>query len=166
MLPIPLLCLTLLPSTLAHTQSTLFHRIYHPLDPPVQFSQRGSILISDSSATFQPAETYSDDLKYFADTLQSLDGALYEIALEREGDPTDWVFSSVKAVRLIPMLTWPFIVLFFNSVTCSCTLKITLSFTYLIMANHSLSTILYHLYPIMALVPKPKNQIPSYSLHL
>ena len=103
MLPIPLLCLTLLPSTLAHTQSRLFHRIYHPLDPPVQFSPRGSILISDSSAAFQPAETYSDDLRYFADTLQSLDGALYEVALEREGDPTDWVFSSVKAVRLIPL---------------------------------------------------------------
>jgi hypothetical protein len=84
------------------TTTTVLHRIYHPLLPPVQFSIRGSLLLSDGSVTFSSAETVAHDLRYFAESLQSLDGALYQIALERKGDPTQghWSFSSVNACHL------------------------------------------------------------------
>jgi hypothetical protein len=89
------------------TTTTVLHRIYHPLLPPVQFSIRGSLLLSDGSVTFSSAETVAHDLRYFAESLQSLDGALYQIALERKGDPTQghWSFSSVNAVR--PSFSFP-----------------------------------------------------------
>jgi hypothetical protein len=101
MLSALLLSLVFCTSIAAHSEHRIYHRIYHPLHKPTSFEPRGSIIISDQSAAFQPTETFSDDLRRFADSLQSLDGALYQVSLESEGDPIagHWPFSSVKAVR-------------------------------------------------------------------
>jgi ER membrane protein complex subunit 10 len=90
--------LPFLPVALA---STLLHRVYHPLEPIQQFVPRGVLSLDSSSPSLTPAETFQADLQLFAGSLTSLDGALYQVALEREGDHSEdqHSFSSVKAVR-------------------------------------------------------------------
>lgn len=87
------------------TQYKLYHRVYHPVAPQVLYTERGTLVISDSNhVAFEPSSTLAADLTNFAETLQSskgnLEGALYQVALEREGDmdDTSWDVSAVKVV--------------------------------------------------------------------
>jgi hypothetical protein len=98
------LCLLWLPFVLANPQWTLYHRIYHPLQDPVPFRERGSLFFSPSGPSFLPSANLAHDLANFAEGLHSLDGAhLYQVALERKDEIKGvWDFSSVKAVRSAP----------------------------------------------------------------
>ena len=82
----------------------LYHRIYHPsLAPHAEFALRGTL----HHAAVADAPTLPTDLVAFSnfisqlDTAEKLDGALYQLAFERESDLSseDWIISSVKAVR-------------------------------------------------------------------
>jgi len=83
----------------------LYHRIYHPtLAPDAQFSLRGTLDHGDVAN----APSLQTDLLSFSkfisqlDTTEKLNGALYQLAFERESDPSpeDWIISSVKACHL------------------------------------------------------------------
>lgn len=81
----------------------LFHRIYHPLNPqPVAFSERATVTLSGTNvAQLVTPDNVPNDLEEFAEVAHSLDGAFYQLALQREGDEHEghWAKSSVKAVR-------------------------------------------------------------------
>jgi hypothetical protein len=89
-----------------HTPTRLFHRIYHPTEAESAFSERGSVVISENNViSFQPSSSYAQDLIAFAESLRAIpdsaDLALYQVALEREGNTAQkWDFSSVKVVSL------------------------------------------------------------------
>lgn len=78
----------------------LFHRVYHPTGPEVAFSERGTLVFSETYAHFEPSPSLSADLSEFAESLEKLDGTLYQVALEREGETLEpqWDISSVKVV--------------------------------------------------------------------
>ncbi|KAJ7590850.1 hypothetical protein C8J56DRAFT_1047095 [Mycena floridula] len=84
-------------------QVTLLHRFYHPLVPEIPFSERGTVDFSANS--LQPLPTFSQDLHAFGEGLKidNADGALYQVALKREGAAGlqgEWDLSSVKACHL------------------------------------------------------------------
>lgn len=83
----------------------LYHRIYHPtFAPDARFSLRGTL----NNGAVAGAPGLQTDLTAFSkfisqlDTAEKLNGALYQLAFERESDvsPEDWIISSVKAVRI------------------------------------------------------------------
>lgn len=81
----------------------LLHRIYHPLNPePVAFSERATFTLTGANvAPLVTPENVPNDLEEFAEVAHILDGAFYQLALQREGDEHEghWAISSVKAVR-------------------------------------------------------------------
>jgi hypothetical protein len=83
----------------------LYHRVYHPaLAPDARFSLRGTLhdgAFTDASGLATDLASFSDLISRL-DTVQTLDGTLYQLAFERESDltPEDWIVSSVKAVSL------------------------------------------------------------------
>ncbi|KAF8897664.1 hypothetical protein BD779DRAFT_1492003 [Infundibulicybe gibba] len=100
--------LVLLPLVLAKDATyKLHHRVYHPAAPQVPFTERGLLTVADfDHVAFAPSSSFSQDLNSFAAVLQdldiNLDGALYQVALERESDTTEahWDLSSVKMCHL------------------------------------------------------------------
>ncbi|KAF8238814.1 hypothetical protein L208DRAFT_1429912, partial [Tricholoma matsutake] len=87
------------------TSFKLFHRLYQPTEEQTSFSERGLLLLSeDNVLSFQPSPSYVRDLNAFAQALRtasdSIDLALYQVALEREGDVKQWDISSVKVCHL------------------------------------------------------------------
>jgi hypothetical protein len=83
----------------------LFHRVYHPISPQIPFSKRGILIISDSNhVSFQPSQTLSRDLIHFAEALEATEGgaegALYQVALEREGDLVEG-HSDISSVKVV-----------------------------------------------------------------
>lgn len=79
----------------------VYHRLYEPNQPETPFIPRGTILIpANGDASFEPSASLVQDLSQFAETLQTVKGALYQVALEREGDkiPRQWDTSAVKVV--------------------------------------------------------------------
>jgi hypothetical protein len=77
----------------------VYHRIYEPNQPESLFLQRGAIVIPAlGDASFQPSSSLAQDLTQFADALQAVKGALYQVALEREGDGGQWDTSAVQVV--------------------------------------------------------------------
>ncbi|CAL1700551.1 unnamed protein product [Somion occarium] len=106
-----LLLLLFLPLVLAaDTSLRILHRVYHPKVPGIPFTERGSLLLSRSGpfpqVSLVPSEMLSTDLLEFAQTLHDADAygdsALYQVALEHEGDKdqSQWDVSSVKACHL------------------------------------------------------------------
>lgn len=94
------LLLSLLPLVVAD-DFRILHRVHNPLAPvPSPFSERG-ILSNTPTPLLIASDKLSDDLQQFAKAAQNLNGALYQVALEREGDEHEghWSISSVKAVR-------------------------------------------------------------------
>jgi hypothetical protein len=80
----------------------ILHRIHNPLAPvPSPFSERGILSNKPSIPLLVASASLGDDLLQFAETAQNLNGAFYQVALEREGDEHQgqWSISSVKAVR-------------------------------------------------------------------
>jgi hypothetical protein len=83
--------------------TALYHRIYHPaLAPTAKFSLRGTVhegAVVDASGLETDLATFAGFISQL-DTAGKLDGALYQLALERKSDllPEDWILSSVKAV--------------------------------------------------------------------
>lgn len=117
--------LFLLPLSLANEQRDdttvdsvrLYHRIFHPSLPQPLFYERASIRLAPNSrtASLVPSGSILTDLQHFAEIAQSVqdDGeALYQVALERDGDVDAgmWAISAVKAVSLI----FPFVIRFSN----------------------------------------------------
>lgn len=101
----------------AEVTFALHHRIYYPtIDKPFPFAPRGTLKLDDLAATpatggggilhaaLDAAESLESDLGAFAkiveDPARDLENAVYQVALEREGDegPAQWSVSSVKAV--------------------------------------------------------------------
>ncbi|KZT19269.1 hypothetical protein NEOLEDRAFT_1183517 [Neolentinus lepideus HHB14362 ss-1] len=98
-----LLAVLLVSSAAADPAPRLFHRVHHPaIQPPLAFSERGSFRLANSIATLDHSETYADDFAEFAAVLEEYPDALYQIAMEREGDKdeTHWDISSVRACHL------------------------------------------------------------------
>jgi len=81
----------------------LYHRVYHPtLAPAAEFSLRGTLHdgpVVDASGLETDLASFSKFISQL-DTAEKLNGALYQLALERDHDlsPEDWILSSVKAV--------------------------------------------------------------------
>jgi ER membrane protein complex subunit 10 len=95
------LLLSLLPLVVAE-DFRILHRVHNPLAPvPSPFSERGILSNTPSTPLLITSDKLGDDLQQFAKAAQNLNGALYQVALEREGDEHEghWSISSVKAVR-------------------------------------------------------------------
>ncbi|KAH9843856.1 uncharacterized protein C8Q71DRAFT_719541 [Rhodofomes roseus] len=99
------LLLAALPPALADASPRLFHRVVDPASPDAPFRPRAVLSVSASGpaarASLAPTQSLEADLSQFAATLHHTPGALYQVALEREGaDPSTWDISSVKACYL------------------------------------------------------------------
>ncbi|KAJ7283892.1 hypothetical protein C8J57DRAFT_1293889 [Mycena rebaudengoi] len=89
----------------------VYHRIYEPNQPESLFLQRGAIVIPAlGDASFQPSSSLAQDLTQFADALQAVKGALYQVALEREGDGGQWDTSAVQVCHLHQATSESFII--------------------------------------------------------
>lgn len=98
-----LVLLAFLSSVVAQSSFKIHHRVFHPSLQPFPYAERGTLIIAEHSATFQPSPSLPDDFAAFFELLQSLESpehALYQVALGNGGDG-QWDFSSVKVVRLI-----------------------------------------------------------------
>ncbi|KDQ64651.1 hypothetical protein JAAARDRAFT_201958 [Jaapia argillacea MUCL 33604] len=94
-----------LPLVRAQSQLRLFHRVYQPFDdPPPTFTLRGVVHDPSSSelVRVEHSETLAEDLVELYETAEHAPEALYQVALERDGDPdeTQWGISSVKLCHL------------------------------------------------------------------
>ncbi|KAJ7179011.1 hypothetical protein C8R46DRAFT_1072168 [Mycena filopes] len=82
----------------------VYHRIYEPKQPESPFTARGTILVPGGygDASFSPSPSLSEDLTKFSEQLQTVKGALYQVALELDVDkPGQWdVVSAVKVCHL------------------------------------------------------------------
>jgi hypothetical protein len=84
----------------------LYHRVFHPSQRDLPYAHRASISFPrDSNPIMVPSPHLYDSLVSFSEllgTLQNTDGALYQLALEHEGDTSNalWDISSVKIVCL------------------------------------------------------------------
>lgn len=86
----------------------LYHRIFHPSLSESLFYERASIHLAPDahSASLVPSGALQTDLEHLAKIAQSVQGgtdAIYQVALEREGDADagKWAISAVKAVSTI-----------------------------------------------------------------
>ena len=95
----------------------LYHRVFHPSLRDLPYAHRASISFTpDSNPVMVSSPQLYDSLVSFSEmleTLQYTDGALYQLALEHEGDTSNalWDLSSVKIVCLAVMN-------FFNNTSC------------------------------------------------
>jgi len=84
----------------------LYHRVFHPSQRDLPYAHRASISFPpNSNPTVVPSPQLYDTLVSFSkmlETLQNTDGALYQLALEHEGDASNalWDLSSVKICHL------------------------------------------------------------------
>ena len=96
--------LLLLLFPLAHAIS-IHHRLFHPTASPFEYALRAQISL-DSTAPFSPSlsEDISQQIRNLQDLNLDLDNALYQVALQRDGDQSNaqWDISSVKLVSLGP----------------------------------------------------------------
>ncbi|KAJ7781107.1 hypothetical protein B0H16DRAFT_1497102 [Mycena metata] len=90
----------------ADSTFNVYHRLYEPNQPEAfsTFTARGTILIPGGygDASFTPSPFLSEDLTKFAEQLQVVKGALYQVALELDAKkPGQWdVVSAVKVCHL------------------------------------------------------------------
>ncbi|KAJ6515759.1 hypothetical protein C8R45DRAFT_1086927 [Mycena sanguinolenta] len=87
----------------ADTSFNAFHRIYEPNQPETPFIARGTVLIpSNGAPSFQPSASLSQDLTQFAEKIQTVKDAMYQVALELDdARPGEWdVVSAVKVSHL------------------------------------------------------------------
>ena len=122
---------TLLLISLANAQSQpepicVQHRVVHPNLPITPWSQLGTIALPSlhsisplgSLATLVPSDTLLDDLVQFAESVDpAVEGAMYQVALERGATDDVWPTSVVKAVSHNPRTPHP-LMLISTSVTC------------------------------------------------
>jgi hypothetical protein len=151
-----------------HTSTRLFHRIYHPTEAQSAFSERGSVVISENNVvSFQPSSSYAQDLIAFAETLRTIpdgaDLALYQVALEREGDTVQkqWDVSSVKVVS--PASTagdgWPTLNLLSSATCTESRLKLFTCIHWIHrVSNHTPSTTLFPR-SLMKVLARSQDQI-------
>ena len=84
----------------------IYHRVFHPSQRDLPYALRASISFPpDSNPIMVPSPQLYDTLVSFSEmleTLQNPDSALYQLALEHEGDTSNalWDLSSVKIVCL------------------------------------------------------------------
>jgi len=84
----------------------LYHRVFHPSKSDLPYAHRASISFPpDSNPVMVPSPQLYDVLVSFSEmleTLQDPDGALYQLALQHEGDESNafWDISSVKICHL------------------------------------------------------------------
>ena len=84
----------------------LYHRVFHPSLRDLPYAHRASISFPpDSNPIMIPSPQLYNSLVSFSEmleTLQNTDGALYQLALEHNGDTSNalWDLSSVKIVTL------------------------------------------------------------------
>lgn len=98
------LLIAALPSALADASPRLFHRVVDPASPDAPFVPRALLSVTGSGpaarASLAPAQNLHADLAQFASAVHHTPDALYQVALERDADPSTWDVSSVKAVSL------------------------------------------------------------------
>ncbi|KAF8745971.1 hypothetical protein AX14_004265 [Amanita brunnescens Koide BX004] len=95
------LVLLLLP--LAHAIS-IHHRLFHPKASSFEYAPRAQLPL-DSAPPFSPSlsDDISQQIRSLQDLSLDLDNALYQVALQRDGDQSDsqWDISSVKLCHLL-----------------------------------------------------------------
>ncbi|KAF8195747.1 hypothetical protein K438DRAFT_1826463 [Mycena galopus ATCC 62051] len=87
----------------ADSSFNAFHRVYEPNQPEAPFTARGTVLIpGNGNPSFQPSASLSQDLTQLAEKLQTVKGAMYQVALELDDSrPGQWdVVSAVKVCHL------------------------------------------------------------------
>ncbi|KAJ7682666.1 hypothetical protein DFH06DRAFT_1314856 [Mycena polygramma] len=85
----------------ADSSYNVYHRLYEPNQPESPFSSRGTILIpGNGAASFQPSSSLSEDLTQFANQLQTVKGALYQIALELDATERPGQWDAVSAAKV------------------------------------------------------------------
>lgn len=86
----------------ADSSFNVYHRVYEPNQPESPFTARGTILIPASGhASFEPSSSLSQDLTQLAHKLQTVKGALYQVALELDGDARPGQWDAVSAVKIV-----------------------------------------------------------------
>ncbi|PPQ83274.1 hypothetical protein CVT25_004013 [Psilocybe cyanescens] len=90
-------------SVVSAADVVLHHRVFHPDLPAQPYLKRATVSLD--TATVEAVPTLAKDLVAFSEALQTLDHtaeALYQVALEHEGDTSEafWDYSSVKACYL------------------------------------------------------------------
>ncbi|KAJ7498786.1 hypothetical protein FB451DRAFT_1014445 [Mycena latifolia] len=84
----------------ADSSFQVYHRLYEPTQSESVFTPRGTILVSaNGHASFEPSPKLAQDLTQFSDELQTVKGALYQIALEQEGTGIAGQWDIVSAVK-------------------------------------------------------------------
>jgi len=85
----------------ADSSFNVYHRVYEPNQPESPFTARGTIRIPASGhASFEPSSSLSQDLTQLAHKLQTVKGALYQVALELDGDARSGQWDAVSAVKI------------------------------------------------------------------
>jgi len=85
----------------ADSSFNVYHRLYEPNQPESPFIARGTILIPGyGNASFEPSPSLSDDLAQFAKQLQAVKVALYQVALELDGEARPGQWDAVSAVKV------------------------------------------------------------------
>jgi len=92
-------------SAVSASNVAIYHRILHRDLPAHPYLDRGSLDVSSNPPTFVSSPDLVDHLISFSGVLESLQDsneALYQVALEHEGDTSDalWDISSVKVCHL------------------------------------------------------------------
>ncbi|KIM46057.1 hypothetical protein M413DRAFT_441117 [Hebeloma cylindrosporum] len=91
-------------SAVSANNVAIYHRVFHPALPAQPYLARGSLAISSNPPTLVPSPDIAEHLVSFSETLESIQDsaeALYQVALEREGDTSAlWDISSVKVCHL------------------------------------------------------------------
>jgi hypothetical protein len=80
----------------------VLHRLYSPLEGPLPWSDRGTLLFQDGQLEWTASNALQQGLLSYREYLREKGqvGVLYQVGLEREGDVDErqWCISSVKAV--------------------------------------------------------------------
>ncbi|KAJ7094641.1 hypothetical protein B0H15DRAFT_132024 [Mycena belliarum] len=85
----------------ADSSFQIYHRIYEPTQPETAFTPRGTVLVpANGDPSFRPSQTLAQDLTQFATALQTVKGALYQVALEREGAGAAGQWDIASAVKV------------------------------------------------------------------
>lgn len=99
-----------------HDQIRVQHRVVHPNLPVTPWSELGTVALPSlqflsplgSPAALVPSDTLLDDVSRFMESVDpTIEGAMYQVALERPGSADDvWPTSVVKAVSRVSIYTW------------------------------------------------------------
>ncbi|KAJ7228533.1 hypothetical protein GGX14DRAFT_613420 [Mycena pura] len=85
----------------ADSSYRVYHRLYQSGLPESPFTPRGTLHVpANGHASFEPSPSLSQDLTQLSDELQTVKGALYQVALELDGAAQPGQWDAVSAVKV------------------------------------------------------------------